>query len=527
MSTSYISVTDMFCGAGGSTTGITQAGAEVVLAMNHWEVAINTHNSNYPNTTHIQADIMNYNPRRVPGTRFLVASPSCTNHSIAKGEERKNQAQLGLWEQRSPDPAEERSRCTMWDPLRFAEVHHYDFVIIENVVDVRHWLMFDAWVQAWKSLDYELEMIYFNSMFAHPTPQSRDRIYIVCRKKGIKKPDLSFRPLAYCQKCRRDQASVQSWKNPASPWGKYGKHGQYLYRCPLCNTAVAPYYYAAANAIDWSLPITRIGERSKPLKEKTMNRIRVGLQKQLKEAYLISLSHSSNERGYIFPTSSTLPTQTTRQDMALVLPSIVEMHGEYRVRPVDQALSTVCAATTNHYLLSPYVVEMHGTSTARSISEPLATVCAGATHHHLVMPPPSPFLIRSASDPDDVRIVPVDQAPMPTQCAGGIQHELVVPSPVASYLMSYYHNGTLSSVSEPTSTVTTKDRHALLTAEGGRLSIEECGFRMLRPHEIKRAMAFPDDYIITGGQKEQVRQLGNACTPPVVRMIAERCMAVL
>jgi site-specific DNA-cytosine methylase len=42
-------------------------------------------------------------------------------------------------------------------------------------------------------------------------------------------------------------------------------------------------------------------------------------------------------------------------------------------------------------------------------------------------------------------------------------------------------------------------------------------FRMLTSEEIKTAMAFPPDYVITGNKREQVRQLGNAVTPPVMQ----------
>ena len=51
--TSYISVTDQFCGAGGSSLGASAAGTEVVLAMNHWELAIETHNTNFPQTLNL------------------------------------------------------------------------------------------------------------------------------------------------------------------------------------------------------------------------------------------------------------------------------------------------------------------------------------------------------------------------------------------------------------------------------------------------------------------------------------------
>lgn len=37
---SGITVTDQFCGAGGSTLGAKRAGVEVRLAMNHWERAV-------------------------------------------------------------------------------------------------------------------------------------------------------------------------------------------------------------------------------------------------------------------------------------------------------------------------------------------------------------------------------------------------------------------------------------------------------------------------------------------------------
>jgi DNA (cytosine-5)-methyltransferase 1 len=57
--------------------------------------------------------------------------------------------------------------------------------------------------------------------------------------------------------------------------------------------------------------------------------------------------------------------------------------------------------------------------------------------------------------------------------------------------------------------------------------VEDCTFRMLQPHEIQRAMAFPEDYVILGNSREKTRQLGNALTPPVMQMIMERCLETL
>ena len=47
--------------------------------------------------------------------------------------------------------------------------------------------------------------------------------------------------------------------------------------------------------------------------------------------------------------------------------------------------------------------------------------------------------------------------------------------------------------------------------------IEDCEFRMLEPYEISAGMAFPKSYIMTGNKREQVKQAGNAVTPPAAR----------
>ncbi|MDP9387013.1 MAG: DNA cytosine methyltransferase, partial [Actinomycetota bacterium] len=42
-----------------------------------------------------------------------------------------------------------------------------------------------------------------------------------------------------------------------------------------------------------------------------------------------------------------------------------------------------------------------------------------------------------------------------------------------------------------------------------------------------RAMAFPDDYKVTGNKRQRVRQYGNAVTPPVTAMLTARVAAAL
>lgn len=68
---------DLFCGAGGSSTGMAAAGVRVVMAANHWQLAVDVHQANHPKADHDCADISAVDPRRYPATDILWASPEC------------------------------------------------------------------------------------------------------------------------------------------------------------------------------------------------------------------------------------------------------------------------------------------------------------------------------------------------------------------------------------------------------------------------------------------------------------------
>jgi DNA (cytosine-5)-methyltransferase 1 len=93
-----------------------------------------------------------------------------------------------------------------------------------------------------------------------------------------------------------------------------------------------------------------------------------------------------------------------------------------------------------------------------------------------------------------------------------------------SLLVPYYGKGRASSVQAPVPTVTTHDRFGLLEAG---ISLDDCLFRMLEPHEVDRAMAFPEGYRVDGDKRTKVRLYGNAVTPPVMRWIVARIASAL
>jgi DNA (cytosine-5)-methyltransferase 1 len=550
---SYITATDQFCGAGGSSIGATKAGVEVRLAMNHWKLAIETHNTNFPTVDHACTDISAVDPRRYPSTNILITSPECTNHSLAKGKPRQFYSQ-DLFGNVLIDPAEERSRATMWDVPRFAEYHDYDIIVVENVVDAGKWRLWDSWVHAMKSLDYEHQVVYFNSMFAWPTPQSRDRMYTIFWKKGNRAPDLDFRPPAPCTHCLKTVEAIQTWKR--QKWGRY--KAQYFYRCPTCHKEVTPYYYAAFNAIDWSIQAERIGDRKRPLKEKTLERIRYGLETygrkpmivtgrytsgvecRVRDAYqepmptqpgdashavvfpwMVETGYSQAENNRSTSTAEVGPTQTARQSMGLVSGFLCKQYGgqadpKHMSIGLDDPTGTV--TTWDHHallstpflvktvrqenpfagvssghdpiptqttcedvgLLSPsFIAEMHGTSKAAGIDEPLMCLTAGGGHHALL-----------SSD---------------------------------AFLTYYYGTQNASHITDPVHTVTGIDR-AGLVGSLDKMTVEDLTFRMLSPHEIGAAMAFPGQYVVLGTNRDKVKQYGNAVTPPVMEMLLKRCV---
>ncbi len=475
MKHSYVTVTDQFCGAGGSSIGATAAGAELRLAINHWQRAIDTHSTNFPGADHDCVDIQACDPKRYPSTDILITSPECTNHSLAKGKRKQQQADL--WGN-IPDPAAVRSRMTMFSVCDFAEVHRYSAIIVENVVDAREWVMWPAWLHAMELLGYDHKCVYLNSMFAHPTPQSRDRMYVVFWRKGNKAPNLDIRPSAWCPKCERDVDAVQAWKKGRS-WGIYRK--QYVYLCPTCARTVEPYYYCAASAIDWSLPCPRIGDRDKPLKPKTMERIRAGLQKFGGKAMAIDTSFGDGDRAALL--SDPMRTQTTRQTLGMAVPPMLV--GNYSpgwARPVTEPTGTITTQDHHALIVPPFVADIRGANAPKGTDEPLPTVTT-VDRHALAVPP---------------------------------------------FIVGYYtrltgQQAAVSGIDEALPTQSTQPRHYLVQP-GDVPKVEDCGFRMLQPHEIQAAMAFPADYKVLGTKREQVRQLGNAVTPPAMAILMQRVM---
>lgn len=548
MKKSYITVTDQFCGAGGSSIGAEAAGASLIMALNHWKLAIETHNTNFPHAGHDCTDISACDPRRYPSTDILITSPECTNHSLAKGKRR--QPQPSLLGNGAFNPSDDRSRATMWDVPRFAEYHRYNLIIVENVVDARKWVMWDAWIHAMRLLGYEYQVVYFNSMFAHPTPQSRDRMYVVFWRRGNPRPDLDIRPPAYCHGCAANVAAVQAWKNPGRAYGRWGRYQkQYVYACPHCAAEVKPYYYAAFNLIDWGLPAERIGDRARPLAPKTLARGKYGLERYGRNPLIITGRYTSGLDCRVRDAGTDpLPTQPGDASHALLSPpflmEILYSHsGDYRSRSIDEAANTQTARQSLALVTPPMLVSTNYYDDRCLPAHMPAGTQTTQTKWGVVVPA---FLSRQYSgyaNGDSLgeatgAMTTVDRHALVTMPVDSLQigeiaaqsSALIAPEAIRGFLTYYYGSLNASGLHEALGTVTAVDRVGVVkmpASPASDIDINDCTFRMLQPHEIQAGMAFPADYVILGNKRDQVRQLGNAVTPPVMQLLIERCVATL
>lgn len=550
-----LTLTDLFCGAGGSSTGAVQVpGVQVRIAANHWDLAVRTHNANHPNTDHATADIHEADPHYFPRTDILWASPECTKWSQAGGT-RAADLEPGLFEDPLSDEASQRSRMLMYDVPRFAEVHRYAAIIVENVIDVatrpKYRNAFQVWLGHMRNLGYDHQVVSLNSMHAQahglPAPQSRDRLYVVFWRRGNRRPDLEGmqRPRAWCPRCDQISGARQAFK-PGRTVGRYRQ--QYVYLCgnPGCGQAVEPGWLPAASAIDWTIEGSRIGDRDKPLADKTRRRIAAGIARYWQPVHLEAAGHTydaadpkhrayGDPNGYYraWPATETLKTlhnttskalaipvegrdgktaqlladpmrtQTTRLETAMVVPSGGTWNDE--ARPADDPHRTL--ATRDAYAL---VTSLRGTddahlrSSTHTVGDPLSTVTAAGNHHGLVVPYYGTSRAGRTTD------VPVGT--------------LTTRDRYALVMRNHTPRGNPAQMSTPVQqtlrTLGASIPHSLITPgelAAAESAVDDCLFRMLEPHEVAAGMAFPDEYLWDGNRRERVRLAGNAVTPPAAR----------
>ena len=134
-----IRAVDLFCGAGGTSSGLVRACKELgvklqLVAVNHNPIAIDTHSKNHKHAIHYCTGLDSLEPKTVRREAFnlvsdetaldlLIASPECTHHSNARGGK----------------PVNDQSRASGLHVARWIEIFRPWEVLLENVPEWQSW----------------------------------------------------------------------------------------------------------------------------------------------------------------------------------------------------------------------------------------------------------------------------------------------------------------------------------------------------------------------------------------------------
>ena len=560
-----ILVADLFCGAGGSSTGAARALADLGLEMelvcvNHWPVAIETHKANHPKARHYCQDISTVRPHLVVPEGYLdllMASPTCTHHSAARGGK----------------PTSDQQRSDPWHIVTWLTELRVARVLIENVPEFVSWgpvdpktgrpikarrgEYFNAWTDTIRRLGFELEWRILNAA-DYGDATTRRRFFLQARSDR--------KPIA--------------WPTPTHVRAQEGV-------LPLGLKPWRP----AREIIDWSIRGRSIFARKKPLAPKTLQRIYAGAVKLAwPEPFLVIL------RNHMAAQSLDVPLPTVAANGGHIgLAQPVMLANRNANAPRDPNESPIPCPTTAHgggiAIAQPVVIP------ARDICDAAAKI-ATDIHENVLGRAAEPVIINGRKGNKGKG---VDEAPIPTldtkggvwlaepfilsRQGGGVARPMDEPTPaqVAKHshvlIAPYYGSGsgetcqsaeqplpTVTSkarfgmvmpithsdgsnrardVAEPVPTITTANRGELafitaafgerdgqaprvhdiaapvptICATGGSVNLVEPGegydilFRMLEPHELAAAMGFSSEesaYEFTGTKTQKVAQIGNA-----------------
>ncbi|MDD2975544.1 DNA cytosine methyltransferase [Aquabacterium sp.] len=551
-------IVDLFAGGGGASTGIEQAvGRHVDIAINHDPDAIGMHEVNHPQTKHYIADVWEVCPIQATEgmpVGLLHASPDCTHHSQAKGGQ----------------PRTQEIRSLAWVVHRWAGKVKPDVITLENVEQMLQWspliakrcketgrvVTLDMIVGADDKKTYRVadpgERVPRRNQFLVPDPRRkghnwehfvqglRDMGYVV-QWRVICNADLgahSTRERLYMV-ARRDGLPI-AW--PALDHAKKPKAGQKKWR-------------PVSECIDWTVKGSSIFGRKKPLADATMRRIAHGMRKFVLEspdpfivpqaAALVPVTHS---RDTAYDLREPMRTITTAKggETALMAAMLVQMgHGEgkyggarwsYGANDITGPVGAITASGAGQAIGTAFMVQANGgfnTTHAKDLREPATTVTTTGSQQQLIAAHLT--TLRHHSTGRDLR------EPIATVAAGGEHHDLVEYqlSPehhegalrCAAFLMRYHREGgQWADLRDPATTITTKDRLALVTVwlKGEPYVVVDITLRMLTPRELYNAQDFPATYIIdrTSSGKPltktaQVRMCGNSVSPlPMQRIVS-------
>ncbi|MBP5687766.1 MAG: DNA cytosine methyltransferase [Muribaculaceae bacterium] len=521
---------DLFCGAGGTSTGVEMARvngeqcAKVIACVNHDANAIASHAANHPDALHFTEDIRtlelsplieHLNKSRIKYPDALVvlwASLECTNFSKAKG---------GM-------PRDADSRTLAEHLFRYIEALNPDYIQIENVEEFMSWgdlneqgkpisrdqgRLYLKWVSKVKSFGYDFDRRILNAA-NYGAYTSRKRYFGQFAKKGL---PIVFPDQTHA-KCTANNGGLFQ-DDEIKPWKP------------------------VKEVLDLNDEGESIFGRKKPLVEKTLERIYAGLIKFVaggKEAFIVKYNSVNGKTGKYVPPSIDEPCPTVACQNRLGMAKVHFLSKQYGGDPsgknisVDEPAGTITcrdhhAFVSAHYgkgfntsvdapaptlttkdrlgLVTSHFLDMqYGNGTPSSVESPSPTTTTNPKQQlvsckHYLMNPQFACKGGSIDRPCFTLIARMDKMP--------------------PYLVST-EEGLAIEVYETDSPMTMRIKEFMAL-----YSIADIRMRMLRINELKRIMGFPEHYTLIGTQAEQKKFIGNAVEVNMARVLCEALYKIL
>jgi len=546
---------DLFCGAGGTSTGVEHAQlngekcAKVIACVNHDANAILSHQANHPDTLHFTEDIrtLNLTPlvehlqkmkKQYPNALVVLwASLECTNFSRAKGGQ-----------SRDAD-----SRTLAEHLFRYIEAIRPNWIQIENVEEFMMWGELDEngkpvskdqgsdylrWVHKVKSYGYDFEWRILNAAdFGAYT--SRKRFFGQFAQKGL---PISFPIQTYAK--NGDEGGMFScyhkWK-PVREVLDFSDEGESIFgrKKPLCEKTLERIYagmikfVAGMSQKDFSAFIVKYNSMNKsghyvaPSIDEPcptiacQNRLGIAQISFLSKYYggkdhnesidvpagtvttkdhhaLVGAEFMSQYYGNGFNTSveDPSPTVTTKDRISLVRCFIDNQYGNGTPSSVEQPCPTIPTNPKQSVVrVKPWVMNTNFNNVGSSVEEPCQTITANRKWHYLMNPQ---FASKGGSvdKPCFTLIARMDKMP--------------------PYLVCTERGEVGIAIYEEDSPMTRKIKEFMAIYR-----IIDIKMRMLKVSELKKIMGFPEDYILVGTQSEQKKFIGNAVEVNMSRVLCE------
>lgn len=501
---------DLFCGAGGTSTGIhlANSNAKVIACVNHDPNAIESHKKNHPECLHFMEDIRDF--KVVEKLKVLVsklrktdpdciiniwASLECTNYSKAKG---------GL-------PRDADSRTLAKHLFMYIDELDPSYLYIENVREFMSWGPLDEngkpisrkngtdyvkWVNQVQGYGYSFDSKILNSA-DYGAYQKRQRYFGIFAKDDL--PIVFPKPTHYDPKKKKSNGmfdmDLQPWKAVRDVL-ELEEKGESIFtrKKPLSENTLKRIYaglikFVAGGQENFMYHIHGGNPMSKVWSVEEPNRTVAGSGGHYKVATtaFIKKYFSGRPEGKVISEDEPAGTVTTIPHQAIVQSEfLTSYYGNGQPHNTKEPCPTV---TTKDRFAVNYLLYDYSKFTASAINEPAGTITTTPKHNlvHNEWLTDTQFgrVGQDLNKPCFTLIARMDKKP-----------PYVIQTEKGELGIEVYKddNPTMMKIKE-------------FMALYGILDIK---MRMLFISELKRIQGFPDDYILQGNQTEQKKQIGNA-----------------